>query len=131
MEYDLINQPDLAQTMIVTCALKGIPFHFRGLATLRIKETDRIEALKRELAKLGYVIHSNANDDLIWDGTRCEAEEHPVIDTYEDHRMALAFAPAAIRFPGICIDNPMVVTKSYPQYWDHLRAAGFVIEEES
>ncbi len=130
MEYDLINQPDLAQTMMVTCALRNIPFHFRGLATLRIKETDRIEALKRELAKLGYVVRSNAADDLIWDGTRCDAEEHPVIDTYEDHRMALAFAPAALRFPGIRINNPMVVTKSYPQYWDHLRAAGFVIEEE-
>ena len=130
MEYTLINQPDLAQTMVVTCALKEIPFHFRGLDTLRIKETDRIEALKRELAKLGYVVQSNADNDLIWDGTHCEADTHPVIDTYDDHRMAFAFAPAALRFPGIRINNPSVVTKSYPQYWDHLSSAGFVIEEE-
>ena len=73
---------------------------------------------------------SNADNDLIWDGTRCEADIHPVIDTYDDHRMALAFAPAALCFPELRINNPSVVTKSYPQYWDHLRAAGFVIEEE-
>jgi 3-phosphoshikimate 1-carboxyvinyltransferase len=131
MEYNLVNQPDLAQTMIVTCALKDIPFHFRGLGTLRIKETDRIEALKRELAKLGYVVKSNADNDLIWDGSRCQADIHPVIETYDDHRMALAFAPAALRFPDLRINNPSVVTKSYPQYWDHLRSAGFVIEEEA
>ena len=131
MEYNLINQPDLAQTMVVTCALMDIPFHFHGLSTLRIKETDRIVALIRELGKLGYVVKSNADNDLIWDGTRCEVKAHPVIDTYDDHRMALAFAPAALRFPEIRINNPSVVTKSYPQYWDHLRAAGFVIEEEA
>lgn len=130
MEYNLINQPDLAQTMIVTCAMMDIPFHFQGLSTLRIKETDRIEALKRELLKLGYVVRNNADNDLIWDGTRCEADTHPVINTYDDHRMALAFAPAAIRYPGLRINDPQVVTKSYPQYWDHLRAAGFKIEEE-
>lgn len=131
MEYNLINQPDLAQTMIVTCALLEIPFHFHGLSTLRIKETDRIVALRRELRKLGYVLRTNADNDLIWDGTRCDAVPQPVIDTYEDHRMALAFAPAALRFPGLRINNPSVVTKSYPQYWDHLRAAGFTIEEEA
>ena len=131
MEYNLINQPDLAQTMVVTCALMDIPFHFHGLSTLRIKETDRIVALIRELGKLGYVVKSNADNDLIWDGTRCEVTAPPVIDTYDDHRMALAFAPAALRFPEIRINNPSVVTKSYPHYWDHLRAAGFVIEEEA
>ena len=130
LEFDFINQPDLTQTFVVTSALLDIPFRFKGLSTLRIKETDRIEALKREMRKLGYVLQSNADNDLIWDGTRCQADTHPVIDTYEDHRMALAFAPAAIRFPGLRIDHPTVVTKSYPKYWDHLRSAGFTIEEE-
>ena len=130
LEFDFINQPDLTQTFVVTTALLGIPFHFKGLSTLRIKETDRIEALKREMLKLGYVVQSNADNDLIWDGTRCQADIHPVIDTYEDHRMALAFAPASICFPGLRIDSPSVVTKSYPQYWEHLRKAGFTIVEE-
>ena len=130
LEFDFINQPDLSQTFVVTCAMMGIPFHFEGLNTLRIKETDRIEAMKKEMRKLGFIITSNADNDLIWDGTRCEPLPSPVIDTYEDHRMALAFAPAAAFFPGLRINNPSVVTKSYPMYWNHLRAAGFVIEEE-
>ena len=80
---------------------------------------------------MGYVVKSNADNDLIWDGSRCQADIHPVIETYDDHRMALAFAPASLRFPDLRINNPSVVTKSYPQYWDHLRASGFVIEEEA
>ena len=131
LEFSFINQPDLTQTYVVTCALMGIPFHFKGLSTLRIKETDRIEALKTEMAKMGYVVRSNADNDLIWSGERCQADIHPIIDTYEDHRMALAFAPAAIRFPGLQINNPLVVTKSYPHYWEDLRQAGFQIEEMS
>ena len=130
LEFSFINQPDLAQTYVVTCALLGIPFHFKGLSTLRIKETDRIDALMIEMRKLGYVLTTNPDNDLIWSGERCEAEAAPVIDTYEDHRMALAFAPAASKFPGLRINNPGVVTKSYPHYWDDLRRAGFQIEEE-
>lgn len=130
LEFSFINQPDLAQTYVVTCALLGIPFHFKGLSTLRIKETDRIDALMIEMRKLGYVLTTNPDNDLIWSGERCEAEASPVIDTYEDHRMALAFAPAASKFPGLRINNPGVVTKSYPHYWDDLRRAGFQIEEE-
>lgn len=128
MEYNFINQPDLAQTFVVTCALMDIPFHFKGLSTLRIKETDRIEALKTEMRKLGYVVTSNADNDLIWDGSRCEAMPEPVIDTYEDHRMAMTFAPAAIKFPGLRINNPTVVTKSYPTFWDDLRKAGYGVD---
>lgn len=128
--FDFVNQPDLAQTFVVTCALLNIPFHFKGLHTLRIKETDRIEALKTEMRKLGFVVESNESNDLIWDGERCDPMPHPVIMTYEDHRMALAFAPAAIKFPGLRIDTPTVVTKSYPRYWEDLKKAGFKIEEE-
>ena len=129
LEYTFINQPDLAQTFVVTCALLNIPFHFKGLSTLRIKETDRIEALIREMRKLGYIILSNADNDLIWSGDRCEPQPEPVIETYDDHRMAMAFAPACTFYPGLIINNPHVVTKSYPLFWEHLRQAGYNIEE--
>ena len=129
LDYDFINQPDLAQTLVVTCATLGIPFHFTGLGNLRIKETDRIEAMKTEMRKLAYVLDDSVETELSWNGERCEAEEKPVIDTYEDHRMAMAFAPTAILLGEIRINNPEVVTKSYPGYWDDLRKAGFTIEE--
>ena len=128
LEYDFVNSPDLAQTFVVTCAMMNIPFHFTGLQTLKIKETDRIAALKTEMAKLGYIIRSVNDCELSWNGERCMSEEQPAIDTYEDHRMALAFAPVSILRP-ITINNPHVVTKSYPHFWDDLRAAGFEIEE--
>ena len=130
MDYDFINQPDLAQTFVVTCCALGIPFHFTGLASLKIKETDRIEALKTEMRKLGYVLRDVNDCELEWDGARCEAEENPSIDTYEDHRMAMSFAPLAITLGCIRINNPEVVSKSYPNYWDDLRKAGFEITEE-
>lgn len=130
MDYDFINQPDLAQTFVVTCCALGIPFHFTGLASLKIKETDRIEALKTEMRKLGYVLRDVNDCELEWDGARCEAENNPAIDTYEDHRMAMSFAPLAITLGCIRINNPEVVSKSYPNYWDDLRKAGFEITEE-
>jgi 3-phosphoshikimate 1-carboxyvinyltransferase len=129
LEYDFVNSPDLAQTVVVACCAKGVPFHFRGLSTLKIKETDRIEALKKELLKLGYVLKDINGSELVWDGTRCEPLKHPVIDTYEDHRMALSFAPLGLLKP-IVINNPQVVTKSYPRFWDDLKMAGFEITEE-
>ena len=129
LDFDFSGQPDLTQTLVVTCAAMNIPFHFTGLATLRIKESDRIEVLKREMKKLGFVIREENNSELLWDGERCEATMEP-IDTYEDHRMAMAFAPAAVKFPGLRINNPEVVTKSYPNFWKDLQQAGFKIEEE-
>ena len=128
LDYDFVNSPDLAQTFIVCCAVLGIPFHFRGLSTLKIKETDRIEAMKTEMRKLGYVLHDVNNCELYWNGERCEAETTATIDTYEDHRMALAFAPAAFRLPGLRINNPQVVTKSYPHFWEDLKKCGFQME---
>lgn len=125
MVEDLVDIPDLAQTFVVTCCLKGIPFRFSGLQSLRIKETDRITALQQELHKIGYVIKDEADSILSWNGERCPAEEHPVIATYDDHRMALAFAPAILRLPSLTIAHPEVVSKSYPTYWRHLAAAGF------
>lgn len=125
LDEDFVDIPDLAQTFVVTCALLDIPFRFTGLQTLKIKETDRINALKAELAKLGYVLHDENDSILSWDGERCEPQVIPVIETYEDHRMAMAFAPAAIRFPQIEIAEPQVVSKSYPAYWEDLKKAGF------
>ena len=95
MTLDLSDQPDLAQTLVTTCAFKNIAFRFSGLQSLKIKETDRIEALKRELKKLGYVINDIRDSILEWNGERCETGSSVSIDTYEDHRMAMAFAPAA------------------------------------
>ena len=131
LEYDFAGFPDLAQTFVVCCALLNVPFHFTGLSTLKIKETDRIEALKREMLKLGYVIRDANDSELRWDGERCKPNIAVGIDTYEDHRMALAFAHAALRIRDLQINNPQVVTKSYPHYWDDLKAAGFEVKENS
>ena len=129
VNLDFTNQPDLAQTFVVTCALQNITFRFTGLQTLKIKETDRIAALICEMKKLGYVLHEAEDSILYWNGERCERSGE-AIDTYEDHRMAMAFAPACLVMDNICINNPQVVSKSYPRYWDDLKAAGFTIEEE-
>lgn len=130
IEECLVDIPDLAQTFVVTCALLGVHFRFTGLQTLKIKETDRIAALKAELRKLGYLVEEEGGDTLRWDGATTEPEADPVIRTYEDHRMAMSFAPAAFRHPGLTIAEPQVVSKSYPHYWRDLCAAGFVIAEE-
>lgn len=128
MTYDFVNQPDLAQTFVVTCCMLGVPFHFYGLQSLKIKETDRIEALKTELRKLGYVIKDANDSELMWDGERIEPEADAAIDTYEDHRMAMAFAPCAIKLGSIKINNPQVVSKSYPDYWHDLEKVDFEFE---
>ena len=130
LDYDFVNQPDMVQTFVVCCALAGVPFRFTGLASLKIKETDRVEALKTEMRKLGYVVRETAAGELSWDGERCQQADDLVINTYEDHRMAMAFAPAAMVFPGLKINEPQVVSKSYPHFWDELRRAGFTITEE-
>ena len=129
LDYNFINQPDLAQTFVVTCALLNIPFRFSGLQSLKIKETDRMAALITEMRKLGYILHETDGSVLSWEGERCTTEEHPAIDTYEDHRMAMAFAPTCLALPEILINNPQVVSKSYPRYWEDLRQAGFIIKE--
>ena len=129
LDYDFINQPDLAQTFVVTCALLNIPFRFSGLQSLKIKETDRMAALITEMRKLAYILHETDGSVISWEGERCTTEEHPAIDTYEDHRMAMAFAPTCLALPEILINNPQVVSKSYPRYWEDLRQAGFIIKE--
>lgn len=117
--YDFTNVPDLAQTVVVTCCLMKKPFHFSGLQSLKIKETNRVAALMYELRKLGYVLVEPQEGELMWDGTCCQADEIASIDTYEDHRMAMAFAPIALTHPLI-IRNPEVVSKSYPLFWNDM-----------
>lgn len=128
LDYDFTGSPDLAQTIVVACCALGVKFKFTGLASLKIKETDRIEALKKELKKVGYVIRDENDNTLIWDGETCPPSFAP-IDTYEDHRMAMAFAPLAFKFPQIEINDPEVVSKSYPHYWEDLKKVGFEIVE--
>lgn len=165
LDYDFVNQPDLAQTFVVTCCLMGVPFHFTGLQSLKIKETDRITALRQELGKLGFEVQEANDAELFWEGdsrgnardtehggTRdtergdARGTEHggkrdtehgegrntergcsEPIDTYEDHRMAMCFAPAAMCLGRLRIREPQVVSKSYPGFWEELRKAGFTI----
>lgn len=129
LDYDFTGSPDLAQTIVVTCCLMGVHFKFTGLASLKIKETDRIEALKKELRKVGYVLKDENDNTMIWDGERCTPTYEP-IDTYEDHRMAMAFAPIALKLPQLEINHPEVVSKSYPHFWEDLKKAGFTITKE-
>ena len=117
---DFSHCPDIAQTLAVTCCLLDVPFTFTGIHSLRIKETDRVAALITELSKLGYVLRAEGDELLIWDGERTEPRLHPTIATYDDHRMAMAFAPAALYHEELTIENPEVVTKSYPGYWEDL-----------
>jgi 3-phosphoshikimate 1-carboxyvinyltransferase len=97
---------------------------------LKIKETDRVQAMINEFKKLGYVLKENEIGMLEWDGERCEPVANPSIDTYDDHRMAMSFTPGAIALGSININDPHVVSKSYPQFWNDLQHAGFKIEEK-
>ena len=132
LQLNFIENPDVAQTFAVLCVMKQIPFHFSGLETLKIKETNRIAALQDELAKFGAQVAEPAHGELKWDGTfPLEKKTVPEIETYHDHRMAMAFAPACQIFGPIAILDPMVVTKSYPGFWKDLKKVGFEIETDA
>ena len=120
----LNNTPDVAQTIAVTCFGLGLGCHLSGLHTLKIKETDRLEALQIELTKLGAIV-SITSDSLTLEASNAI---HPNIKiaTYNDHRMAMAFAPLALKVP-ITIENAEVVSKSYPNFWNDLKKIGFQI----
>ncbi len=131
LRIDFLNMPDLVQTLVPTCCALGIPFRFTGTSTLLVKETDRIAALQKEMGKLGYeLVAGSGGESISWDGERGTPESRPEINTYNDHRMAMAFAPLCITEGEMIIDQPGVVTKSYPGYWDDLRKAGFSIRRE-
>lgn len=124
--YELNNCPDIAQTIAVTCFGLGIACNLTGLHTLKIKETDRLEALKIELTKLGANI-SVTNNSLNLESS-FKINENISISTYQDHRMAMAFAPLALK-TSITIENAQVVSKSFPTYWKELKSIGFEIHE--
>jgi 3-phosphoshikimate 1-carboxyvinyltransferase len=127
LNLELNNTPDIAQTIVVTCLGLGIGCHLTGLHTLKIKETDRLEALRIELTKLGADI-SVTNDSLTLVATK--NIKHDVnIATYNDHRMAMAFAPLGLKVP-IIIDNAEVVSKSYPDFWSDLKSLGFIVVQK-
>jgi 3-phosphoshikimate 1-carboxyvinyltransferase len=124
VNYQLNNCPDIAQTIAVTCFGLGIGCDLYGLHTLKIKETDRLEALKTELVKLGATVTVTHKSLHIKASNRIH--KNRVIKTYQDHRMAMAFAPLALKVP-IVIQDANVVTKSYPAFWEDLKRVGFVV----
>ncbi len=126
VSLDLANAPDIAQTIAVTCFGLGMACHLEGLHTLKIKETDRLEALKMELSKLGASIA--VTDKSLTLKASQEIRKDVAIDTYNDHRMAMAFAPLALK-QDLFINDAEVVSKSYPDFWNDLKKLLFGIKE--
>lgn len=125
IDLDMTDTPDLVQAIAVTSCAIGLPFRLTGVGNLRHKETDRLEALRNELLKFGCVVEIEGESVISWDGRRMQLTRMPEVDTYNDHRMAMAFAPMSIFLPGIVIRNVEVVNKSYPTFWHDLQNAGF------
>ncbi len=127
IDLDMAPTPDAVPSVAVTCAMLGIPFTLSGIGSLHIKECDRAEALATELRKVGVHVSFPTPAVMTWDGVRRPVAELPRFATYGDHRMAMALAPVALYIPGIVIEHPDVVTKSYPEFWKGLAEAGFMI----
>ena len=125
LKLDLSDTPDLAQTIAVSCLGLGIECELSGLDTLKIKETDRIEALKKEFMKLGVDDIITSDNKIYFNGNQ-KLNNNIKISTYQDHRMALSFAPLAVII-DISIESPNVVSKSFPDYWEVLKTLGFKI----
>ncbi len=126
--FDFKACPDLAQTIVALAAAIRRDISITGVETLKIKETDRLAALKNEIEKFGATIladgeiyHVKTNDVY--------TPKQITFDTYEDHRMAMAFAPLALVFDKVTINEPVVVEKSYPDFWEHLQQKGFTVEQ--
>lgn len=126
VEFDLANAPDIAQTIAVTVFGLGMGCHLTGLHTLKIKETDRLEALHTELSKLGAIISVSDKTLTIEPSSMVKADVS--MDTYNDHRMAMAFAPLALK-TAIYINDAGVVSKSYPDFWEDLKSLQFSVKE--
>ena len=124
--YQLNNSPDIAQTIAVTCFGLGLGCHLTGLHTLKIKETDRLSALKKELEKLGAMV--TVSDDSLTLEPASKINQNITVKTYQDHRMAMAFAPLALKVP-LTIEEAEVVSKSYPAFWEDSKSIGFKIQE--
>lgn len=130
--YNFIDCPDLAQTVIATCIGLGIEGEFGGLHSLRIKETDRIESLNNEMAVFGYSIREENSElwKLVKNSDEIELPPNHMVKTYDDHRMAMSVAPLALKTKCLIIEDPEVVKKSYPEFWNDLKSVGFQIEEK-
>ena len=127
---DMSATPDLVLSWAVLLCLLERSFRMTGVRTLRLKESDRIEALAEGLRRLGYVLTIEGNDAISWYGEKAPVTADSItIDTHGDHRLAMAFAPAAVRFPGLVINDAEVVSKSYPAFWKHLEQAGFTLRQ--
>ena len=132
-EYDFTDCPDIAQTVAITCFALGIKAKLTGLKTLKLKESDRIVGLKTELEKFGAIVNITDNSIEIkeaahkWQNAGLTNNEFATVtvSTYNDHRMAMSFAPLSILYKEIRIEKPEVVSKSYPQFWEDLKSAGF------
>lgn len=128
---DLASTPDLVPALVVTCVMLRIPFRFTGLESLHIKECDRVSALCTEMLLLGAVLTQEAPGILSWDAVPRPIQELPVFHSHSDHRMAMALAPVAAYLPGIVVCDAGAVSKSYPSFWEDLRLAGFIVQDEN
>lgn len=128
LDMDMSDYPDLVPALAVVSCLVGLPFTFTGVANLRLKESDRLKALSDNLLRLGIVTETGP-DSFGWEGERIPVTHMPEIDPCGDHRIAMAFAAAALFIPGIIIKNAEVADKSYPGFWDDLCDAGFTLAD--
>lgn len=123
LELDFIECPDITQTIVCSCIGLNVPFKFTGLQTLKVKETDRITALQNELQKIGCAIEIT-DTSIQWTATKSEAIDNLSVATYNDHRMAMSFAPLCLLVDNVIVENAEVVSKSYPMFWEHLKSIG-------
>jgi 3-phosphoshikimate 1-carboxyvinyltransferase len=126
IEWDFTDCPDLAQTVLPVCAVKGVVGTFTGLESLYIKETDRVAALRAELSKIGAAIVEPKQGVWRLEPGKIEGIKHIEIETYHDHRMAMGLAPLAT-IMDVTVKSPDVVNKSYPGFWEDVKAVGFSI----
>lgn len=132
LDADMSDMPDAVPALAVTACMIGVPFRLTGVGALHLKECDRLEALRAELARIGCLLELvDYGTTLSWDGRRSPVRELPVFDTYADHRMAMALAPVAFFIPGIVVRDAGTVSKSYPDYWEQLQRAGFRLQDPS
>ena len=130
LELDFINHPDIAQTIACTCLGLNVSFEFTGLQTLIVKETNRIDALQTEFKKFGKTLLTTKNSLSYNSHQPSESTKTPIcIDTYNDHRMAMSFAPLCLLYDGLVIKEAEVVSKSYPQFWNDLEKIGITISQ--
>lgn len=123
---DCSDYPDIVPALSVTLSVHGIPFLLTGLGSLRVKESDRLAVLQKELARTGVMVQVTDNS-MKWDGNTCEIGPLS-FDTYNDHRIAMAFAPVSMKHKNVMVNDTDVVRKSYPSFWDDLSKAGFRLE---